>query len=54
MTLHFPFFVVVFRWKITDEKLPHHSHFKNESEFPAELRLSAANLDELLYTKRMM
>uniref|UniRef100_A0A668UA00 Uncharacterized protein n=1 Tax=Oreochromis aureus TaxID=47969 RepID=A0A668UA00_OREAU len=48
------FVVVVFRWEITDEKLPHHSHFKNVSEFPAELRFSAAKSDEMLHTKRMV
>ncbi|CAI5683813.1 hydroperoxide isomerase ALOXE3 [Oreochromis aureus] len=44
----------LYQWEITDEKLPHHSHFKNVSEFPAELRFSAAKSDEMLHTKRMV
>lgn len=43
----------LYQWEITDEKLPHHSHFKNVSEFPAELRFSAAKSDEMFHTKRM-
>uniref|UniRef100_A0A3Q0RJV7 Si:dkey-17e16.9 n=1 Tax=Amphilophus citrinellus TaxID=61819 RepID=A0A3Q0RJV7_AMPCI len=41
-------------WEITDEKLPHNSHYKDVSEFPAEQRFSMAKSSEIFHTKRMI
>ncbi|XP_061602684.1 hydroperoxide isomerase ALOXE3-like [Cololabis saira] len=44
----------LYQWAITDERLPHKSHFKDISELPAEIRFSASRSDEILFTKRMI
>ncbi|MEQ2173004.1 hypothetical protein GOODEAATRI_027194 [Goodea atripinnis] len=41
-----------YQWEITDEKLPHSSHFKDISELPAEIRYSLSKSEEVQYKKR--
>ncbi|KAM4712927.1 polyunsaturated fatty acid lipoxygenase ALOX15B isoform 2-T5 [Anableps anableps] len=43
-----------YQWEITDEKLPHSTHFKDISELPAEIRYSLSKSDQVQYTKRMI
>ncbi|KAM9355673.1 hydroperoxide isomerase ALOXE3-like [Pholidichthys leucotaenia] len=42
----------MYKWEIADEKLPHHIHFKDVSEFPAELRFSFSKTSEMLDANR--
>ncbi|KAM9355671.1 polyunsaturated fatty acid lipoxygenase ALOX8-like isoform 2-T2 [Pholidichthys leucotaenia] len=44
----------MYKWEIDDEKLPHHIHFKDVLEFPAELRFSFSKTSEMLNAKRKM
>ncbi|MED6239036.1 hypothetical protein ATANTOWER_000911 [Ataeniobius toweri] len=41
-----------YQWEITDEKLPHSSHFKDISELPAEICYSLSKSEEVQYKKR--
>ncbi|XP_007547504.2 hydroperoxide isomerase ALOXE3-like isoform X5 [Poecilia formosa] len=44
----------LYKWEITDEKLPHSSHFKDISELPAEIRFSLSKSEQVQYTKKMI
>ncbi|KAM6915632.1 hydroperoxide isomerase ALOXE3-like [Xenentodon cancila] len=44
----------LYQWAITDERLPHKSHFKDISEIPDDIRFSVSRSDEILFTKRML
>ncbi|CAK6961910.1 hydroperoxide isomerase ALOXE3-like [Scomber scombrus] len=44
----------LYQWGIIDEKLLHHSNFKDTSELPAEIRYSLARSMERQYTKIML
>uniref|UniRef100_A0A8C5D8Y7 Hydroperoxide isomerase ALOXE3-like n=1 Tax=Gouania willdenowi TaxID=441366 RepID=A0A8C5D8Y7_GOUWI len=43
----------LYKWEITDEKIPHHLHYKHVSELPAEVQFSMTREDEIEYTKKM-
>ncbi|XP_028321320.1 hydroperoxide isomerase ALOXE3-like [Gouania willdenowi] len=42
----------LYKWEITDEKIPHHLHYKHVSELPAEVQFSMTREDEIEYTKK--
>ncbi|KAG8011324.1 Hydroperoxide isomerase ALOXE3 [Nibea albiflora] len=43
----------LYLWEVTDERLPHMSHFKEVSELPAEIRFSVSKKIETLFKKKI-
>ncbi|XP_027140087.1 hydroperoxide isomerase ALOXE3 [Larimichthys crocea] len=43
----------LYQWEVTDERLPHMSHFKEISELPAEISISMSKKIEMLFKKKL-
>uniref|UniRef100_A0A672HFV4 Hydroperoxide isomerase ALOXE3-like n=1 Tax=Salarias fasciatus TaxID=181472 RepID=A0A672HFV4_SALFA len=43
----------IFRWAITDEKIPHRIHYTDIDELPAEVRFSLSKEHEIRFTKKL-
>uniref|UniRef100_A0A672HFQ2 Si:dkey-17e16.9 n=1 Tax=Salarias fasciatus TaxID=181472 RepID=A0A672HFQ2_SALFA len=43
----------IFRWAITDEKIPHRIHYTDINELPAEVRFSLSKEHEIRFTRKL-